>query len=151
MCYLFKKKTTKQINSTHMSIRYIPMSWKSNTPQSAPHLLRIWIYSNGKLTTQLYDKWDDFNFSIVNFPYSNFACIWCLYVAADLVCKSLFDIRSVFNSKQSTDYSVDVTGVSTLSFKGSCQKNRYNDLVCQDNLPLGQMLSDVFHTLCTNP
>ena len=25
--------------------------------------------TNSKLTTQLYDKWDDFNFSIVNFPY----------------------------------------------------------------------------------
>jgi hypothetical protein len=25
--------------------------------------------TNGKLTTQLYDKRDDFNFSIVNFPY----------------------------------------------------------------------------------
>jgi hypothetical protein len=25
--------------------------------------------TNGKLTTQLYDKLDDFNFSIVNFPY----------------------------------------------------------------------------------
>ena len=24
---------------------------------------------NGKLTTQLYDKQDDFSFSIVNFPY----------------------------------------------------------------------------------
>jgi hypothetical protein len=24
---------------------------------------------NGKITTQLYDKRDDFNFSIVNFPY----------------------------------------------------------------------------------
>jgi hypothetical protein len=28
-------------DSTHMSIRYIPMSWKSKTTQSAPHLLRI--------------------------------------------------------------------------------------------------------------
>jgi hypothetical protein len=25
---------------------------------------------------------------------------------------------------------------------------RYNDLVCQYDLPLGQMLSDVFHTNC---
>ena len=24
---------------------------------------------NGKLTTRLYDKWDDFNFPIVNFPF----------------------------------------------------------------------------------
>ena len=25
--------------------------------------------TNGKVTTQLYDKQDDFNFSLVNFPY----------------------------------------------------------------------------------
>jgi hypothetical protein len=29
------------INPTHMSIRYIPMSRESKTPQSSPHLLRI--------------------------------------------------------------------------------------------------------------
>jgi hypothetical protein len=44
---------------------------------------------------------------------------WCLYLAPDSVCKSLFDIRSVFNSRQSTDKQVDVTGVSLISFTGS--------------------------------
>jgi hypothetical protein len=39
--------------------------------------------------------------------------------AADSVCKSSFDIRSVFSSRQSTDKQVDVTGVSTISFAGS--------------------------------
>jgi hypothetical protein len=29
------------INSIHMSIQYISMSWKSKTPQSVPHLLHI--------------------------------------------------------------------------------------------------------------
>jgi hypothetical protein len=51
--------------------------------------------------------------------YSNFTCIWCLYLAADSVCKSLFDIRSVFSSRQSTDKQVDGRGVSTVSFTGS--------------------------------
>jgi hypothetical protein len=53
--------------------------------------------TNGKITTQVYDKTDDFNFSIVNFPYlcsniSSLTCIWCIYLAADSICKSLFDI-----------------------------------------------------------
>jgi hypothetical protein len=41
----------------------------------------------GKLTTQLYDKRDYFNFYIVNFlsyvAIFQFPCIWCLYLAAD--------------------------------------------------------------------
>jgi hypothetical protein len=46
------------------------------TTQSAPHLLRIYyldillkLDTNGKLTTQLDYKRNDFSFSIVNFPY----------------------------------------------------------------------------------
>ena len=53
--------------------------------------------TNGKITTQLYYKQDDFNFSIIN---------------------SLLDIRSVFGSRESTDKQVDVTGVSTGGLAG---------------------------------
>jgi hypothetical protein len=79
----------------------------------------------GKITTQLYYKRDDFNFSIVNFPYlcSNIPALhaYGVYISrvADSVCKSLFDIRSVFGSRQSTDKQVGVTGVSTVSFAAS--------------------------------
>jgi hypothetical protein len=48
-----------------------------------------------------------------------------IHLAADSVCKSLFDmfnIRSVFSSRQSTDKQVDVTEVSTVSFAGSFPK-----------------------------
>jgi hypothetical protein len=62
------------ISSTHMSNRYIGMSWKSKTPKSIPHstsyldkLLNS--DTNSKLTIQLLDKRDYFNFSIVNFNY----------------------------------------------------------------------------------
>jgi hypothetical protein len=44
----------------------------------------------------------------------HFHCILCLYLADDFICKSLFDIRSVFQS--SIDKQVDVTRVSTVSF-----------------------------------
>jgi hypothetical protein len=61
------------INSIHMSIRYIQMNWKSKIPQSstsASYLdVLLKLDSNGKITTQRYDKQDYFNFSIVNFPY----------------------------------------------------------------------------------
>jgi hypothetical protein len=45
--------------------------------------------------------------------------MWFLYLSADSVCKSLFDIRSVFNSRQSADKQVYVTGFSTVSFSAS--------------------------------
>jgi hypothetical protein len=48
------------------------MNWKSKTPQcstSASYLDVLELDTNGKITTQLSDKRDDFNFSIVNFPY----------------------------------------------------------------------------------
>jgi hypothetical protein len=72
------------INSIRMSIRHIPMIWKSKTPQcstSASYLdVLLKLDTNGKITTQLYDKRVDFNFSIVNFPYlcSNM-CVVCIY------------------------------------------------------------------------
>jgi hypothetical protein len=40
----------------------------------------------------------------------------------DSVCKRLFDIRSVFNSRQSADKQVDATGVSMVSFTDSSQQ-----------------------------
>jgi hypothetical protein len=45
-----------------------------------------------------------------------------------------------FNSTQATDEQVDVTGVSTISFKCSISQlfGRYNDLLCQYNFLLGQ-------------
>jgi hypothetical protein len=75
--------------------------------------------TNGKITPQLYDKWDDFNFAIVNFPYlcSNIPASPAYGVYS--ICKSLLDIRSVFVSMQSTDKQVEVKGVSTVSFTGS--------------------------------
>jgi hypothetical protein len=41
---------------------------ESSTSASYLDVLLI-LDKNGKMTTQLYDKRDDFNFSIVNFPY----------------------------------------------------------------------------------
>jgi hypothetical protein len=63
--------------------------------------------TNGKITTQLDDKRDDFNFFIINFPTyvvtSSFTCIWCIYISVYSICKSFLDIRSIFSSMQSFD------------------------------------------------
>jgi hypothetical protein len=102
--------------------------------------------------TQLYDKRDHCNCSIVNFP-----CIcsnipsqlhMCVYIAADSVCMSLFDIRSVFDSRQSTykQFTSNVTEDSSILFTGmfpqilrSLQRSSF------PIQPLGQILFDVFH------
>jgi hypothetical protein len=111
--------------------------------------------TNGKITSQLCDE-RNFNFSIVNFPClcSNIPAspaygVYTRYLAADLVCKSLFDIRSVFSSRQSTEKQLDVTGVSTVSFAGSFPQILWSlqrSCLTIYSLSLGHMLSDVFHT-----
>jgi hypothetical protein len=53
-----------------------------------------------------------------------------VYLAADSVCKGLFDIRSIFSSRQSTDKHVDVTGVSTVSFTGSFLQSLQSLIQC---------------------
>jgi hypothetical protein len=49
---------------------------------------------SGQLTTKIYDKRDDFNFKIINFPNmcgnipaSPAYALWCLHLAIDLLCK----------------------------------------------------------------
>jgi hypothetical protein len=60
-------------NNNAYSTRYIPANLKLKTKHSctsASYLdILSKIYTDGKLTTQLYDKRDYFNFSTVNFPY----------------------------------------------------------------------------------
>jgi hypothetical protein len=49
------------------------------------------LVTNGKVTTRLYDKQDDFNFSIVNFPYV-FSDIPALALYGVFIYHSLFDM-----------------------------------------------------------
>ena len=56
--------------------------------------LHLEIDSEGQLRTQLYDKRDDFNFPIVNFPFictcNNSACIWTMHLSVDPTFQSLW-------------------------------------------------------------
>jgi hypothetical protein len=64
------------------------MSWKSKKQRSTPYLdmlLKLQLDTNSKLTTQLYDKQDDLNFSIVDFPDFQFH----LYIV--FISRSWFD------------------------------------------------------------
>jgi hypothetical protein len=91
---------------------------------SASYLKELFkLHTNGKLTTQLYDKGDDFNFSIVNFPYlcsdipaSPADGVYILQLIRYARACSAYDH---FSSRQSTDKQVDVTKVSNVSLTGS--------------------------------
>jgi hypothetical protein len=104
--------------------------------------------TNPKLTTQLYDKRDDFNFSIVNSPY---ICskIPALPAYAVYISQLIRYARTSSIYDQSIDKQVDFIGVSAVSIAGSFRKfySRYNDLVYPYNLAFGHMLSDMFHTI----
>ena len=146
------------INSIRMSIRYIQINWKSKIPQNVLHLLPyldvlLKLDTNGKITTQLYDKRDDFNFSIVNFPYlcSNIPAspAYGVYISQLIryarACSTYdqFLVRGnlLTNKLMSQGFQLSRLQAAFRKFYG-----RYNDLICSYNLSLGHMLSDMFHT-----
>ena len=110
---------------------------------------------NGILTTKLYDKRDDFNFSIVNFPYlcSNIPSspAYGVFVSQLIryarACSTYDEFLKrgmlLTNKLNKQDYQQSRLKSSFRKFYG-----RYNDLVSKYNLPLSQMLNDVFHTIC---
>jgi hypothetical protein len=86
------------INFIHMSIRYFQneLEIKDTTESSTSALyldVLLKLDTNDKITTQLYDKRDDFNFSIVNFPYlcSNIPA----YLHMVYIYRSLFDMQEL--------------------------------------------------------
>ena len=80
---------------------------ESNT--SAPYLdLLVSTGRDGQLRTSLYDKRDDFNFHITNFPFlsskhSIFARLWRFYLTAHTVCQDLLFL-CMFYSKGGTPF-----------------------------------------------
>jgi hypothetical protein len=108
--------------------------------------------TNGKLTTQLYDKQDDFNFSIVNFPYlcSNVPSspAYGVYISQLIrytrAC-SAYDQILVRGSLRTNKLMSQEFQMSRLQAAFRKFYDRYNDLIYPYNLSLGHMLSDMFH------
>jgi hypothetical protein len=140
-----------------MSIRYIPMNRKSDIIEcstSASYFnVLLKLDTNGKITTQLYDKRGDFNFPIINFPYlcSNiptspaygvFISQLIRYARACLAYDQ-FLVRGCLltNKLMSQGFQLSHLQAAFLKCYG-----RYNDLIYPYNLSLGHMLSDMFHT-----
>ena len=105
--------------------------------------------TNGKL----YDKRDDFNFSIVNFPYlcSNIPAspAYGVYISQIIrytrAC-STYDqylVRGNLLTNKLMLHGFQLFRLQSAFRRFYC---RYNDLICQFNLSLGHMLSDMFYT-----
>ena len=72
---------------------------------------------NGKLTTRLYDKRDDFNFPIVNIPFlssNNSLCtsIRRLRFTVNPLCQNLFKLSGLLGAWESAHYKVVEPGIS---------------------------------------
>jgi hypothetical protein len=74
---------------------------RNNTGRSASYLeLHLEIDSEGRLRTKLYNKRDDFNLPIVNFPFIcgnmiGSTCIWSIYLSVDAIFQSLWFLSGI--------------------------------------------------------
>ena len=110
---------------------------------------------DGKLAAQLYDKRNDFSFSIVNFPYSYSnipsSPAYGAFVSQLIRYARAFSAYDQFlNRGRLLTDKLLLQGFQQSRLKAAFRKfyGRYNNLVYQYDLSLSQMLSDVFHSHC---
>jgi hypothetical protein len=125
----------------------------TDTDTSASYLdLHLEIDSDGRLRTKLYDKRDDFNFPIVNFPFigSNIpaAPAYGVYISQlmrysracgsyqDFLDRGLLLTRKLLNQ-----------GFLLIKLKSSLRKfyGRHHDLVDRYGISVSQMTTDMFY------
>jgi hypothetical protein len=111
--------------------------------------------SNGRLTTSLYDKRDDFDFAIVNFPFlcSNISLLpACGVYISQLIryTRACFAYEDFSKRGKLLTKKLMLQGYNESRLKSSFCKiyGRYNDLVSDYKLSLARMLNDLFHTIC---
>jgi hypothetical protein len=131
----------------------------TDTDRSASYLyLHLEIDSEGRLRTKLYDKRDDLNFPIVNFPFicSNIppAPAYGVYISQmirysracgfyqDFLDKGLLLTRKLLNQ-----------GLLLVKLKSSLRKfyGRNHDLLDRYGISVSQMTTDMFHLSKTLP
>ena len=113
------------------------------------------IDSDGRLTTTLYYKRDDFDFAIVNFPFlcSNvpLSPAYGVYVSQLIrYARTCHAYDDFLKRGQLLTKKLMLQAYNESRFKSSFRKfyGRYNDLVCDYKFSLSHMLTDLFHTLC---
>ena len=122
----------------------------TESPRSASYLDLLLSVSNGILSTKLYDKRDDFDFRIVNFPFisSNIpeSPAYGVYISQliryaracsfykDFICRA----KTLTAKLKEQVYERDKLKIFGKKFFG-----RYNDLICSYHVSLTQFLSDI--------
>jgi hypothetical protein len=139
------------VDSIYPSELEIKDTTKSSTSASFLDVL-LNIGADGKLTTQLYDKRDDFSFTIVNFPY---ICINILSPAYGVYISQLIRYAracstydQVLNRSRLLTDKLMLQGFLQSRLLSAFRKfyGRYNDLIYNYKFSLSHMLSDIFHT-----
>jgi hypothetical protein len=128
----------------------------TESEKSASYLdILLNIDSNGTLTTSLYDKRDDFDFAIVNFP---FLCskiplspAYGVYISQLLgYVRARFAYEDFLKRDKLLTKKLMLQGYNKSCLESSFPKfhGRYNNLACDYKVSLADMLNDLFHTLC---
>ena len=127
---------------------------------SASYLdLHLEIDSEGRLRTKLYDKRDDFNFLIVNFPFictnvalqhSSSTCIWstCIYISQLIqYSRACGSYQDFLDKRRLLTRKLLNQGFPLVKLKSSLRKNfgRHHDLVDHYEMSVSQMTMDMFH------
>jgi hypothetical protein len=123
----------------------------TESDKSASYLdILLNIDSNGRLTTSLYGKCDDFDFAIVNFPFlrSNIPLSTAngVYVSQLIrYARVCFAYEEFSKRGRLLTNKLMLQGYNKSRLKSSFH---YNDLVCDYNLPLAHMLGDLYYRIC---
>jgi hypothetical protein len=113
------------------------------------------IDSNGRQTTLLYEKRDDFDIAIVNIPFlcSNIPLspAYGVYVSQLIRYTSACFANGEFSKRgRLLTHNLMLQGYDGYRLKSPFPKfyGRYNGLVCDYKLSLAHMLDGLFHTIC---
>ena len=102
----------------------------------------------GKLFTQLYDKRDDLDFPIVNFPYfhTRIPCIWCFCFTVDTLCSGLFKIWRFSVQRIHSGFQIIEKGILFTETSDYFWKfyGRHADLLHKFDTFVSQMLNGLF-------
>jgi hypothetical protein len=110
---------------------------------------------NGRLSTTLYDKRDDLDFTIVKFPFlcSNIPLspAYGVYISRLIrYARACFGYEDFSKRGKLLTEKLMLQGFNESRLKSSFCKfyGHYNDLICDCKLSLAYMLNDVFHIPC---
>ena len=137
----------------HLSLFELEIKDITYTDCSASYLdLHLEIDNEGRLKTKLYDKRDDFNFPIVNFPFvcskipaaPAYGVYICQLIRYSRTCGSYQDF---LDRRLLLTWKLVNQGFLLAKLKSLLRKfyGRHHDLVDRYEISLSQMTTDIFH------